>query len=159
MQSHFQITIQQHQPRERRVFNALLALVTGLLTLSYPNFLYLIAGGYLIALGVLFLWFRSTVIIAALPIIMGAIIFAFPELIPITFAAFLGFFGLILLLAFQFAVMGFLTLIIAVLIVMNPESVAYLIAAFLLLYGFSNLIRLFQEKRNRHDNDPDVIVH
>jgi hypothetical protein len=160
MLQHYQINI-QHNPRERRIFNALLAMVTGLLTLSYPNFLYLIAGGYLIALGLLFIWFRTPAIIAALPILTGVIIFIFPELIPITFAAFLGFFGLILLLAFKLAVMGFLTLIIAVLIVMNPDWVAYLIAAFLLLYGLSNLIRLYQEWQNRRggDDEPDMIVH
>lgn len=149
----------QHRPRERRILNALLALATGLLTLSYPNFLYLIVGGYLVSLGLLFLWIRTPVFISGLPILTGIFIFIFPELIPITFAAFLGFFGLILLLAFQFTVMGFLTLIIAVLIIMNPDSVAYLIASFLLLFGLSNLIRLFQDKKNDQDSDPDVIVH
>jgi hypothetical protein len=147
------------QPKERRVLNALLALVTGLLTLTYPNFLYLIAGGYLVALGLIFIWFRTPAVIAALPMLTGVLIFIFPELIPITFAVFLGFFGLIMLMGFQFAFMGLLTLLIALLIIMNPDSVAYLIAAFLLLYGISNLIRIFQEKRNRQDDDPDVIVH
>lgn len=153
MAIHFQFSLQQKPSAERRILNSLLAIVTGLLTLGYPNFLYLIAGGYLIALGLLFLWFRVPAIIAALPVFTGALIFLFPELIPITFAVFLGFFGLILLLAFQFAFMGFLTLIIAVLIVMNPESVAYLIAAFLLLYGVSNMVRFFQERRNDGNND------
>lgn len=147
------------QPKERRVLNALLALVTGLLTLTYPNFLYLIAGGYLVALGLIFIWFRTPAVIAALPMLTGVLIFIFPELIPITFAVFLGFFGLIMLMGFQFAFMGLLTLLIAILIIMNPDSVAYLIAAFLLLYGISNLIRIFQENRNRQDDDPDVIVH
>ena len=142
---YFQISIQQ-TPRERRILNALLALATGILTLSYPSFLYLIAGGYLLALGLLFLWLKTPAPIAALPIITGVIIFLFPELIPITIAIFLGFFGLILLLAFQFSIMGFLTLIIAVLVAMNPDSVAYFVAAFLLLYGLSGLIRIFREK-------------
>ncbi|PWN07980.1 hypothetical protein [Rhodohalobacter mucosus] len=143
----FQISIQQ-TPKERRILNALLALATGVLTLSYPSFLYLIAGGYLVALGLLFIWLKTPAPIAALPIITGVIIFLFPELIPITIAIFLGFFGLILLLAFQFSIMGFLTLIIAVLIAMNPDSVAYFVAAFLLLYGLSGLIRLFREKND-----------
>lgn len=161
---HFHITfLNQYKPRERRILNAVLALVTGVLTLIYPNFLYLIAGGYLIALGVLFLWFRTPAFIAGLPLVTGIIIFLFPEVIPVAFALFLGFFGLILLLAFQFAIMGFLTLIIAVLIVMNPESVAYLIATFLLLYGISNLIRLFRDNQNPKGpgnyDEAEVIVH
>lgn len=153
----FQIT--QHKTRERRIVNSLLALLTGILTLTYPNFLYLIAGGYLVALGILFFWSRTPAVIAALPLVTGIVIFLLPELIPITFAVFLGFFGLILLMAFQFSIMGFLTLLIAVLIIMNPDSVAYLIAAFLLLYGISNLIRLFRQSRDQKDSDPDVIVH
>lgn len=148
MAIHFQFQMNQLRSRERRIFNSVLAILTGVLTLSYPSFLYLIAGGYLIALGVLFLWVRVPAVFAVLPILAGGLIFLFPDLIPITFAAFLGFFGLILLLAFQFAFMGFLTLIFAVLIIMNPDSVAYLIAAFLLLYGVSNLIRFFYERKN-----------
>lgn len=144
MYQQFHIRVGQQKSKQRRTLNALLALATGVLTLIYPNFLYLIVGGYLMALGLLFLTFKTPPIIAAFPIITSIVIFIFPELIPVTFAAFLGFFGLILLLSFGFMVMGFLTLIIAVLIIMNPDSVAYLIAAFLMLYGISNLIRLFQ---------------
>jgi len=143
MYSTFQFNI-QYKTQERQILNALLAIVTGLLTLIYPNFLFLIAGGYLLALGLLLMFFKMPPIIAAFPIIAGILIFIFPELIPFTFAGFLGFFGLILLLAFQFVIIGFLTLIIAVLIIMNPDWVAYLIAAFLLLYGVSNLIRLYR---------------
>ncbi len=110
------------------------------------------------ALGILFLAFRTPPIIAAFPIITSILIFIFPELIPVTFAAFLGFFGLILLLSFGFMVMGFLTLIIAALIVANPDSVAYLIALFLLLYGTTNLIRLFQRNDPpKKDRDPNQV--
>lgn len=137
----------QHRTRERQMINALLALATGLLTLAYPSFLYLIAGGYLVALGVLFIFFRVPATLSAVPIVAGVIIFIFPELIPITFAVFLGLFGLILLLIFRFTLTGVLTLIIAALIVTNPDSVAYLVAAFLLLYGVSNLIQLYQDRR------------
>jgi hypothetical protein len=153
-QYHVQIS---YKTRERQILNALLALVTGLLTWVYPNFLYLIAGGYLVALGIIFLTFKTPPALAAIPIIAGVLIFIFPELIPVTFAAFLGLFGLMLLFAFQFSFMGFLTLIIAVLIIMNPDSIAYLIAAFLLLYGVSNLIRLFQNRKN-DDDDKEVYV-
>ena len=148
MKQYFHINI-EHKSRERRILNALLALVTGILTLTYPNFLYLIAGGYLIALGLVFMYARTPAIIAAFPMITGVLIFVFPEVIPITFAVFLAFFGVILLMAFQFSIMGFLTLIIAVLIIMNPDSVAYFIAAFLLLYGATNMIKYFQNPRDR----------
>ena len=161
MQFHFQISSTPQKSRERQVLTALLALVTGALVLIYPNFLYLIAGGSLVALGLMFMYARVPAFIAGFPIVAGILIFIFPELIPYTFALFLGFFGLIMLMGFQFAIMGFLTLIIAVLILMNPDSVAYFIAAFMLLYGVSNLIRLFQN-RNQDDgdsNDQDVIVH
>lgn len=134
-----------YKNRERQILNALLALLTGFLTLIYPNFLYLIAGGYLVSLGVLFIAFRLSSALAAIPIVTGILIFIFPELIPITFAAFLGLFGLILLFGFQFSIVGALTLIIALLIVMNPDSVAYLIATFLLIYAISNLIHFYRD--------------
>jgi hypothetical protein len=160
MQFHFQISSTPQKSRERQILTTLLALVTGALVLMYPNFLYLIAGGYLIALGLMFMYARVPAFISGFPIVAGVLIFIFPELIPYTFAIFLGFFGLMMVMAFQFAVMGFLTMIIAVLILMNPDSVAYFIAAFMLLYGVSNLIRLFQDRNRKpgNDNDPDVIV-
>lgn len=144
MYQQFQVNI-QYKTRERRIFNALLALATGVLALIYPSFLYLIAGGYLVALGLTFLYFKTPAAIAAFPIVTGIIIFLFPDVIPVTMAVFLGFFGLILLISFGFVFMGVLTLIIAALIIANPDSIAYLIAAFLLLYGVTNLIKVFQK--------------
>lgn len=134
-----------YKGREHQILNALLALVTGGLTLIYPNFLYLIAGGYLVALGLLFMAFRLSSTISAIPIVAGVLIFIFPELIPVTFAIFLGLFGFILLFGFQFSIVGALTLLIALLIILNPDSVAYLIAIFLLIYSVSNLIHFYQE--------------
>lgn len=146
MLEQYQIHI-EYKTRERQLLNALLALVTGGLTLIYPNFLYLIAGGYLVALGLLFATFRIPSTVSALPIVAGILIFVFPELIPVTFAAFLGLFGLMLLFAFRFSVIGVLTLIIAVLIIINPDPIAYMIAAFLLLYAISNLIRWYRGRQ------------
>lgn len=153
MYQQFQVNI-QYKSSERQIFNALLALATGVLTLIYPSFLYLIAGGYLVALGLTFLYFKTPPVIAAFPILAGVFIFLFPDVIPITMAVFLGFFGLILLFSFGFMFMGILTLIIAALILSNPDSIAYLIAAFLLLYGLSNLIRLFQQNRDDGKRKP-----
>lgn len=154
----FQIKV-EHKSKQRRGLNALLALATGVLTLIYPTFLYLIVGGYLMALGILFLVFRTPPVIAAFPILTSILIFIFPDLIPVTFAVFLGFFGLILLLSFGFTVMGVITLIIAALIISNPDSVAYLIALFLLLYGITNLIRIFQQDDipPRNSGDPNQV--
>lgn len=154
MLEQYQIRV-QYRNRERQVLNALLALVTGILTLIYPNFLYLIAGGYLVALGILFVMFRIPSTLSAVPIVAGIIIFIFPELIPATFAVFLGLFGFILLFGFQLALIGIITLIIAALIITNPDSVAYLIAAFLLLYAISNLIRFYQNWQRRDDSPGD----
>ncbi|MGD8427175.1 MAG: hypothetical protein PVH63_06065 [Balneolaceae bacterium] len=151
----YQINI-QYRTRERQILNALLALATGLLSLAYPNFLYLIAGGYLVALGVLFILFKLPATLSAVPLVAGIIIFIFPELIPVTFAGFLGLFGLILLFAFQFSILGILTLVIAALIIANPASVAYLVATFLLLYGSSNLIQLYRDWQNRDNNNISI---
>ena len=151
MYQQFSVNI-RYKSRERQILNALLALITGVLTLIYPNFLYLIAGGYLMALGLLLIYYKTPAIIAAFPVLTAVLIFIFPELIPITFAVFLGFFGLILLLSFGFVLTGILTLIIAGLIIGNPDSVAILIAAFLLLYAVSNLIGLYQDRRDGRDN-------
>lgn len=142
----------EYKKRKRQIANALLALATGILTLIYPNFLYLIAGGYLVALGILFIAFRFPSTLSAIPIVAGILIFVFPELIPVTFAAFLGLFGLMLLFSFQLSIMGVITLFIALLIVINPDSIAYLIATFLLLYAVSNLIRYYQDWQNRGES-------
>lgn len=137
-----------YRARERSLLNTILAIATGILTIIYPNFLYLIVAGYLLVLGVMMVYFKMPPVIAAFPIVAGILIFLLPELIPYTFAAFLGFFGFILILGFQFAIAGVLTLIIAILTLVNPDWIAYLIALFLLMYGVSELIRYIQE-RNR----------
>lgn len=146
MLTQYRINIQDQNRRRHHLWNAVLALITGVLTLIYPNFLYLIAASYLIILGLLFIPFRIPNTLAAIPIIAGIVIFIFPELIPITFAIFLGLFGLVMLLNFGFVFVGVLILIIAVLIITNPDLVGYLIAFFMLSYAISNLVRLYQNQ-------------
>jgi len=136
----------QHRSHERQILNAFLALATGVLSLIYPNFLYLIAGGYLLALGLVFILFSIPSTLAAVPIVAGLLIVIFPELIPVTFAIFLGLFGLMFLFAFQFAFLGVISLILAALIIINPGSIAYFVATFLLIYGVANLIRWYRGK-------------
>lgn len=158
----FSISIEnEQQSKEQKLINVLLTLATGVLTLIFPNFLYLIAGGYLIALGLMFMMFRFPGAITALPIVSGILIFIFPELIPFTFAGFLGLFGLLMLFGLSFSVLGIITLIIAVLIVMNPDSVAYFIAFFMLTYAASNLIQFYNQWKNKgpkEKSDGEIII-
>lgn len=133
-----------YKPRQRQIINTILTLATGALTLIYPDFLYLIAGGYLVALGILFFGFRLPTVVAAIPLVTGVLIFIFPELIPITFGIFLGVFGLILFFSFSLTILGILTFAIGIAIYFNPDSVAYLIAAFMLIYSVNNLMQLIR---------------
>lgn len=159
MFEHYQVQF-KNRSKERQILNTVLTLATGVLTLMFPNFLYLIAGAYLLALGLMFLAFRLPGTLTALPIVAGILIFIFPELIPITFASFLGLFGLMMLFALQFTILGVITIITAVLIVMNPDSVAYFIAFFMLVYATSTLVNFYKEWKASKDefDDGDVII-
>lgn len=154
MFENYQVRI-QHKSRQRQILNAVLTLATGVLTLIFPNLLYLIAGAYLVSLGLMFLVFRLPSAMIALPIVAGILIFIFPELIPITFASFLGLFGLLMLFAMQLSILGAITIITAILIVMNPDSVAYLIAFFMLVYSVSNLINFYKDWKGSKDDGFD----
>jgi len=156
----FQVNTKQ-QSKEQKLINVLLTLATGILTLIFPNFLYLIAGGYLFALGLMFMAFKFPGAVTALPIVAGALIFIFPELIPFTFAGFLGLFGLLMFFGLSFVVLGIITLIIAVLIIMNPDSVAYFIAFFMLTYAVSNLIQFYNQWKNKgpkEKSDGEIVI-
>ncbi len=132
----------------RKILNALLALLTGILALIYPNLLYYIIGGYMFALGLLLLIFNISTFLTAVAFLAGFIVFLFPESIPITVGLFLAVLGFTLLFSFGFTVMGILTLIIAVVIFANPGSIAYMIAIFLLLYSLTYFVKLIQELRD-----------
>jgi membrane-associated HD superfamily phosphohydrolase len=139
---HFIEITSETRPRQRRIINAILTLATGVLALIYPDLLYLIAGGYLVALGILFLSFKLPSLVAAIPLVTGILIFIFPELIPVTLGIFLGVFGLILFFSFSLSVLGVITFAIGMGIYFNPDSVAYFIAAFMLLYSVNTLMQL-----------------
>ncbi len=141
------ITIRQ-ESSQRRILNALLALSTGALALIWPNFIYYIVGGYLVALGLILYYFRVSNFLTALSLLTALLIFLLPELIPYTFAFFLGVFGLTFILAIKLIPLGVISLIFAGLIIAYPGSVAYMIGAFLILYGVTHFIQLFQEIRN-----------
>ncbi|MEX0995120.1 MAG: hypothetical protein WD599_06285 [Balneolaceae bacterium] len=132
----------------RKLLNALLALATGTLAFLWPNFLYYIVGGYLIALSLILFFFRVSNFLTALSALTALLIFIFPELIPYSFAFFLGVFGLTLVLTMNLMLPGLLTLLFAALILSYPGSVAYMIGVFLILYGLTHLINLIRESRS-----------
>src|SRR5690625_6570180 len=77
-----------YRARERSLLNTILAIATGILTIIYPNLLYLIVAGYLLLLGIMMVYFKMPPLLAAFPVVAGILIFLLPELIPYTFAAF-----------------------------------------------------------------------
>lgn len=146
MFEHFQIQFKERR-KEHQVLSAILTLAAAILTFIYPNFLYIIAGGYLIALGIFFMIFKMPAPIIALPVVAGFVIMLFPNFIPYTFAGFLILFG-----AFFFPfirMLGILAILIAVIILLNPQTVAIFIALFLLIYALSDLIGFYRSRRVR----------
>ena len=141
-----EITVHR-EPGRRRLLSGTLSVAAGLLILIWPNLLYYVVGGYLMALAVILFLFQVSTFLTALSLLASLMVFLFPELIPFTFAFFLGFFGLTFLLAFKLIPVGVLMLIFALLIIMEPGSVAGMIAVFLLLYGLIHIINLIQERR------------
>jgi len=97
MYQEIQVTVHK-KSGQRKLFNALLALATGALALIWPNFLYYIVGGYLVALSLILLYFKVSNFLTALSLLTAVLIFLLPELIPYTFAFFLGVFGLTFLM-------------------------------------------------------------
>lgn len=144
--NHIQVIIRRDYGK-RKLLNAILALITGVLALGWPNLVYYIAGGYLVALSLLLFYFRVSSFLTALAALSGLLIFLFPELIPYTFAFFLTFFGLTFIISLKLVIAGILMLIFALLIISDPGSVAYMIGLFLILYGGIHIINLLQESR------------
>lgn len=146
MYQHVRYTI--YRPSgQRKILNAVLAIATGTLAFIWPNFLYYIVAGYLVALSLILFSFRVSSFLTALSALTALFIFLLPELIPYTFAFFLGIFGLTML--FSVPPLGIISLIFAALILANPGSVAYMIGAFLLLYGFIHIVNFIQEALDR----------
>src|SRR5690625_107965 len=146
MYQHVRYTI--YRPSiQRKNLKSVLAIATGTLAYIWPNFLYYIVAGYLVALSLILFSFRVSSFLTALSALTALFIFLLPELIPYTFAFFLGIFGLTLL--FSVPPLGIISLIFAALILANPGSVAYMIGAFLLLYGFIHIVNFIQEALDR----------
>ncbi len=149
MIQHIEITT--WQTRQRNIWNAVLALITGILAFIWPDFLYYILAGYLVALAVTFFLLRLSSLITGFTLLMALLIILFPKLIPFSFGLFLAVLGLFLLVTFRFVLAGIVALVFAALIMANPDSIAWMIATFLLLYGLTHLIDLIQERRGRRN--------
>lgn len=145
MLSSIQISIDRPVRKKTR-WNAVLALIAGVCALIWPNLIYYIVGGYLVALSLLLFAFGISSFLTALTALSALMIFLFPSLIPVTFALFLGLFGVIFLISFQLVPLGVIMIIFALLIGANPDSVAYMIAFFLLLYGSMHLVSAFRNR-------------
>lgn len=134
----------QRDGSKHRLLNGLLAVLTGIFALIWPDFLYMIAGGYLIATGLVFMAFRFNSFLVAATMLAGIFIFVFPKLIPFGFAFFLLILGIISLMSGGLSFVGVLALAVAVLLLSVPGFIAYIVAGFLLLYGIKNLVELVQ---------------
>lgn len=124
--------------------NALIAIVAGAAALIWPNYLYYIVGGFLIAIGLIFAFFQFSSILSAGAVLAGGIIIIYPSLIPYGFAFFLIILGISLLMTGGVSVLGIISLLMALWLISNPGSIAILIGIFLLFYGLNHLIKFFQ---------------
>ena len=140
------VEIKEENPN-RRALNALLALITGILTLSMPDVLFVIIAAYLIANGLIYVFGKSALFIGSGSIVIGIFIFAFPDLIPYAFAAFLLILSLGTILSVGLSLLGIVAFICALIIISNPSIVSYVVAAFLLFYGVLGLIAWLKAKR------------
>ncbi len=150
MATHVQF-IMQSNPGKRRVFHALLAILTGVLVMMWPDALYYILGSYLIATGLLFLIFRAPSLMIAASVVTGMFIFAFPAFIPYFFAFFLLVIGIGSLLSGGLTGFALFPLLAAVLLIAFPDIISIIVAAFLLLYGITSIIAMIQSRRNNKE--------
>lgn len=138
--------VMNNNPGKRRVLHSVLAILTGILILLWPDALYYILGSYLIATGVLSLFFRAPSFLVAVSIITGIFIFIFPSFIPYLFAFFLLVIGLGSLLSGGIG-LALLPLLAAALLLAFPDIISIIVAAFLMLYGFTSIIALIQSRK------------
>lgn len=139
--------IVQNNSRKRRLFHALLAVLTGILVFLWPDSLYYILGSYLIASGLIFLIFRAPSVLVAISVILGIFIFAFPAFIPYFFAFFLLVIGIGSLLSAGFTGFAVFPLLAAILLLLFPDIISLIVAVFLLLYGFTSIVAMIQSRR------------
>lgn len=145
MAFHFTILL-EHKTRGRRILHAIMAIITAILVLLWPASLYYIIGSYLIATGLLFLFFHAPTFMTALSMVTGFFIFIFPSFIPYLFAFFLLAIGLGTLLSVGFSGFAVIPLLAAFLLLAFPDIIAIIVALFLLLYGVATLTDLLRSR-------------
>ncbi len=145
MATHIHV-IMQNNPGKRRVVHSILAILTGILILLWPDSLYYILGSYLIATGILSLLFRAPSFLVAASIVTGIFIFIYPTFIPYFFAFFLLVIGLGSLLSGGFGLAA-IPLLAAALLLAFPDIISIIVAAFLLLYGFTSVFAMIQSRK------------
>ncbi len=138
--------IMQNNSGKRRVFNSILAILTGILILLWPDALYYILGSYLIATGILSMVFRAPSLLVAVSVITGIFIFVFPSFIPYFFAFFLLVIGLGSLFSGGVG-LALIPLLAAALLLTFPDIISIIVAAFLLLYGITSIVAMIQSRR------------
>ncbi|MDG5767172.1 DUF3096 domain-containing protein [Balneolales bacterium ANBcel1] len=152
MATHIQF-IMNNNSGKRRLFHSLLAILTGVLVLLWPDSLYYILGSYLIATGLVFLFFRTPSLIVAASVVTGVFIFAFPSFIPYFFAFFLLVIGIGSLLSGGLTGFAVFPLLAAVLLIMFPDIISIIVAAFLLLYGVTSIVSMIRSR----NKDKEII--
>ncbi len=152
MAAHIQFIMHSNSGK-RRLFHAILALLTGVLVLLWPDSLYYIVGSYLIATGLLFLIFRAPSLMVAASVVAGMFIFAFPAFIPYFFAFFLLVIGIATLLGAGLTAFAVFPVLAAVLLILFPDIISIIVAVFLLLYGLTSIAAMI-----RSGNKDDEIV-
>ncbi len=145
MATHIHV-IMNNNPGKRRVFHSILAILTGILILLWPDALYYILGSYLIATGIMSLVFRAPSFLVAAAIVTGVFIFIYPSFIPYFFAFFLLVIGLGSLLSGGFG-LALIPLLAAGMLLAFPDIISFIVAAFLLLYGITSIVALFQSRK------------
>ena len=150
MAAHIQFILHNNTGK-RRVFHAILAILTGVLVLIWPDSLYYIIGGYLIATGLMFLMFHAPSFMVAASVVTGIFIFVFPSFIPYFFAFFLLVIGLGTLFTAGFTGLAVLPLLAAILLLIFPDIISVIVAVFLLMYGFTSIIAMIRARSKKKE--------
>lgn len=143
----FYMEIKEENPN-RRLINGLIAVLTGVFTLIWPDFLPVLIAAYLISTGIVYFFFRKAAFIGAASIVAGIFIFAFENLIPYAFAFFLFILAFGSILSGGLSLIGIMAFIFGLIIISNPVFVTYVIAGFLLFYGLLGLMAWWKKKSN-----------
>ena len=133
---------------QRPLLNGIVAVLAGICSLTWPEWLYMMVGVYFLLLAFLSLYFKGNSLLTATAAVAGIFIFIYPALIPVTFAIFLIVFGLVSIMTSVFVWVGVIALMMAGILFLHPGSIGYLAGIFLLIYGLKHLVDLIQETRS-----------